>query len=82
VPTFAQLSWPGAERLAYVLLTGGTLALTLAVAAGARPAIAAAGVAFAAGALAFAAALGRTLGHLLPGAASPAVPAAVSADPR
>jgi hypothetical protein len=82
VPTLAQLSWPGAERLAHALLTGGTLALALALAAGARPAIAAAGVALAAGALAFAAALGRTLGHLLPGAACPAVPAAVSADPR
>ncbi len=82
VPTLAQLSWPGAERLAHALLTGGTLALALAVAAGARPAISAAGVAVAAGALAFAAALGRTLSHLLPGAAGHPVPAALPADPR
>jgi hypothetical protein len=82
VPTLAQLSWPGAERLAHTLLTGGTLALALAVAVGAPPAIAAAGAAVAAGALAFAASLGRTLGHLLPGAARSAIPAAFPADPR
>ena len=43
VPTLAQLSWPFGERLAYGLLTAGTLALALAVATGARPAITAAG---------------------------------------
>ena len=46
-------------------LTGGVLALATAVAAGAPAAIEAAGVGVAVGALAFAAALGRTLLHLL-----------------
>ena len=55
----------GCQRLAYAGLTGGVLALASAVAAGAPAAIEAAGVGVAVGALAFAAALGRTLLHLL-----------------
>jgi hypothetical protein len=78
VPMLAQLSWPHAERLAYGLLTGGMLALALAVAVGVRPAVTASAAAVAAGALAFAAALGRTLLHLL----RPLVPAPVPAEPR
>jgi hypothetical protein len=70
VPTLAQLAWPPAERLAYGCLTGGVLALAGAVVAATPAAIEAAGLAVAVGALAFAAALGRTLLHLLPGAAS------------
>jgi hypothetical protein len=70
VPTLAQLSWPAAERLAYAGLTGGVLALAVAVAAAVPTAIEAAGLLVAAGALAFFAAVGRTLLHLLPGAAA------------
>jgi hypothetical protein len=70
VPTLVQLSWPTAERLAYGGLTSGVLALSGAVAAAAPTAIEAAGLVVATGALAFAAALGRTLLHLLPGAAA------------
>jgi hypothetical protein len=82
VPTLAGLSWPGAERAAYVLLTAGTGALALVVGAGWSPAIAAAGSVVAAGALALAAALGRVLWHLAPGAAGRPVPAAMAAGPR
>jgi hypothetical protein len=67
VPTLAQLSRPGVERLAYGGLSGGVVALAAAVAAGAPGLIAVAGGLVAAGALAFAAALGRTLLHLRPG---------------
>jgi hypothetical protein len=81
VPTLAQLSWAGAERLAYALLTGGTVALALAVATGHAAAIAAAGAAVAAGALAFAAALGRVLAALLAPVRRP-VAAALSPHPR
>jgi hypothetical protein len=81
VPTLAELSWAGAERLAYALLTGGTVALALAVAAGERAAIAVAGSAVAVGALALAAALGRMLAHLLAPAHRP-VPVALSPHPR
>jgi hypothetical protein len=70
VPTLAQLSWPTAERLAYVGLTGGVLALAGAVAAAVPTVIEAAGLVVAVGALAFAAALSRTLVHLLRGAAA------------
>jgi hypothetical protein len=70
VPTLAQLSWPVAERLAYGGLTGGVLLLAGAVAAAAPTVIGAAGLVVATGALAFAVALGRTLLHLLPGAAA------------
>jgi hypothetical protein len=67
VPTLAQLSRPGVERLAYGCLSVGVVALAAAVAAGASGLIAVAGGLVAAGALAFAAALGRTLLHLRPG---------------
>ncbi len=78
VPTVAQLSWPAGERLAYGLLTAGTLGLAATVAAGAPAAIAVAGTIVGIGALAFAAALGRTLWHLRPcvaGRDAPALPA-------
>jgi hypothetical protein len=82
VPTLAELAWPAAERLAYGLLTGGTGALAVAVAVGARPAVTASGAAVAAGAVTFAAALGRTLLHLSPGRGGRAVPASLPAAPR
>ena len=69
VPTLAQLSWPAGERLAYGLLTAGTLALAATVAAGEPAAIAVTGAIVGVGALVFAAALGRTLLHLRPCAA-------------
>lgn len=78
VPTLAQLSWPAGERLAYGLLTAGTLGLAGTVAVGAPAAIAAAGTVAGLGALVFAAALGRTLWHLRPcvaGRDAPALPA-------
>jgi hypothetical protein len=78
VPTLAQLSWPAGERLAYGLLTAGTLGLAATVAAGAPAAIAVAGTIVGIGALVFAAALGRTLWHLRPSGAgrhAPALPA-------
>jgi hypothetical protein len=74
VPMLAQLSWPLAERLAYVGLTGGVLALGAAVAAAAPTAIEAAGMVLAVGALAFAAALGRPLLRLLPAASRAVAP--------
>ncbi len=64
VPTLAQLSWPRAEGLAYVLLTGGVMLLAATVLVGEIAWIRAAGTMLALGALAFAAALGRVLGHL------------------
>jgi hypothetical protein len=51
--------------MAYVLLTGGMLALAAAVALGDPAWIRASGLLVAAGALAFAAALGRVLAHLV-----------------
>jgi hypothetical protein len=82
VPMVAQLSWPAAERLAYGLLTAGMLVLALAVAAGTRPLVAVGGVTVATGSLAFAAALGRTLLHLLPGSDRRPAPAPIRAEPR
>jgi hypothetical protein len=82
VPMLAQLSWPAAERLAYGLLASGTLALAVAVTAEARPAITASAATVAAGAIAFAAALGRTLLHLLPGPGRLLLPAPLQAEPR
>ena len=64
VPTLAQLSWPRAEGLAYVLLTGGVVLLVATVLAGEAAGIRAAGVLLALGSLAFAAALARVLGYL------------------
>jgi hypothetical protein len=82
VPMLAQLSWPAAERLAYALLAAGVLALAVTVAAGAPPAITASGALVAAGAVAFAAALGRTLLHLVPRPGGRPVPAPLRADLR
>jgi hypothetical protein len=64
VPTLAQLSWPWAEGLAYVLLTGGVVLLAATVLVGEATWIRAAGGVLALGALAFAVALARLLGHL------------------
>jgi len=64
VPTLAQLSWPRAEGLAYVLLTGGVVLLAATVPVGEAAGIRAAGVLLALGSLAFAAALARVLGYL------------------
>ena len=78
VPTLAQLSWPAAERLAYGLLTAGTLGLAATVAAGEPVAIALAGTVVSIGALVFTLVLGRTLWRLRPSGAgrhAPALPA-------
>ena len=64
VPTLAQLSWPRAEGLAYVLLTGGVVLLAATVLVGEAAGIRAAGVLLALGSLALAAALARVLGYL------------------
>lgn len=64
VPTLAQLSWPRAEGLAYVLLTGGMVLLAATVLVGEAAGIRAAGVLLALGSLALAAALARVLGYL------------------
>jgi hypothetical protein len=64
VPTLAQLSWPRAEGLAYLLLIAGVVLLAAAVLAGEAAWIRAAGAVLALGSLAFAAALARVLGHL------------------
>jgi len=82
VPVVAQLTWPAVERLAYVLLAGGTLALALAISSGSRPAVAAASVAVASGSVVFAVALGRTLLHVLPGPGRRLAPSPVAAAPR
>ena len=68
VPTLAELSWPCAEGLAYVLLTGGVVLLAATVLAGEAAGIRAAGALLALGSLAFAAALARVLGYLSAGA--------------
>jgi hypothetical protein len=64
VPTLAQLSWPAAEALAFVLLSVGMAGLAVAAIAGEVSAIRAAGAIVAAGALVFAATLARIVGHL------------------
>lgn len=64
VPTLTQLSWPRAERFAYLLLTGGLVLLATTVLVGEAAWIRAAGAVLALGALAFAAALARVLAHL------------------
>lgn len=69
VPTLAQLGWPAAEAVAYALLTGGVVALALAVYAGEAGPIRAAGGLLAAGTVAFAVTLARVLHHLRPCAA-------------
>lgn len=75
VPTLAQLSWPHAEGLAYLLLTAGFVLLPLAAAAGQAEWIRAAGAVMVLGALAFAAAIIRVLLRLEI-AVTPARPAA------
>ena len=65
VPTLAALGWPAAEAMAWVLLTGGILALALAAASGRADLIAVPGVVLATGALAFAASLGHAILHLV-----------------
>lgn len=65
VPTLTQLSWPAAERTTYWLLTGGFIALALAVAGGFPTGIRLAGTALAAGALLFVLTLLRIVKHLV-----------------
>jgi hypothetical protein len=65
IPTMAQLSSPRAEALAHALLTAGTALLAVMVAVGSVMGIRAAGTVLALGALAFAAALARTLHHVV-----------------
>ena len=71
VPTLAALGWPAAEGFAYVLLTGGTVGLAVAVAGGSRVWIELAGSAIALGAIALAGGLGCVLRHLVPSAGEP-----------
>ena len=66
VPTLGQLSTRRGERLAYLLLTGGRIALVAGLARGEVTVIRAAGVAVSSGALVFVGTLARVLGHLLP----------------
>jgi hypothetical protein len=66
VPSLPDLGWPGGERLAWVLLTGGFATLAGALALGEAMWIRAAGLLVAAGALAFAASLAHVLQHLMP----------------
>ena len=77
VPTLAQLSWPAAEALAYVLLTGGIAGLAGAVAAGSAAWIRAAGVLLTLGALAFGLALVYVLSHRAPDVAGRVAAASV-----
>jgi hypothetical protein len=72
IPTMAQLSSPRAEALAHALLTAGTALLAVMVAVGSVPGIRVAGTVLALGALAFAAALARTLRHVV--APAPIIP--------
>lgn len=64
VPTLTQLSWPRAERFAYVLLTAGMALLAATVYLGETVAIRVAGVVLVLGSLAFMAALARIVGCL------------------
>jgi hypothetical protein len=66
VPTMAQLSWPAAERIAFVLLVTGMSALAAAAGAGDTIAIRAASILVAAGAVAFGASLARVVHHAMP----------------
>jgi hypothetical protein len=66
VPTLAQLSSPRGEGIAFVLLTVGFGALSLAVWIGEVAVIRMAAFAVTLGALAFAATLGRVVRHLVP----------------
>ncbi|MBI1847770.1 MAG: hypothetical protein HYR86_12450 [Candidatus Rokubacteria bacterium] len=71
VPSLAELSFPLAERAAYGLLTGGTVALVVAALVGDAAWIRAAGLVLGAGALAFAVALGSPLALLARRTAAP-----------
>jgi hypothetical protein len=64
VPTLAQLSWPGGEVSAYLLLTGGMVLLPIAVATGEAEWVRAAGAVLSLGALAFGLSIGHILRHL------------------
>lgn len=75
VPTLAQLSWPAAEGVAYVLLAGGMPALALAAGLGRAAWVRGAGLLLALGALAFAGVLGCVLSHLVSPARSEPSPA-------
>ena len=65
IPTMAQLSSPRAEALAHALLSAGTALLAVMVAVGSVAGIRVAGTVLTLGALAFAAALARTLRHMI-----------------
>ncbi|HYS92483.1 MAG TPA: hypothetical protein VEL48_03560, partial [Candidatus Acidoferrales bacterium] len=64
VPVMAGLGWPGAEGMAWALLTVGFLSLAGAAATGNASWMGASGATLALGSLSFAAALGRVLSHL------------------
>jgi hypothetical protein len=64
VPALADLSWPWAERCTYALLTTGTIALSIAAAAGDAAWIRATGFLLLAGALTFALAIGAPISRL------------------
>ena len=66
VPTMAQLSWPAAERIAFVLLVTGMSVLAVAVGTGDATAIRAAAILVAAGAVSFGASLARVVHHTMP----------------
>ena len=75
IPTMAQLSSPRAEALAHALLSAGTALLAVMIAVGSVAGIRVAGTVLALGALAFAAALARTLRHVVaPAAITPIGP--------
>jgi len=62
----AQLSWPAAERVAFVLLVTGMSALAVAAGAGDATAIRGAALLVAAGAVSFGASLVRVVHHVMP----------------
>jgi hypothetical protein len=66
VPSMAQLSWPAAERVAFVLFVTGMSALAIAAGAGDATAIRGAAMLVAAGAVAFGASLARVVHHVTP----------------
>jgi len=72
VPGLADLRSPAAEAVAFVALTGGVAALTVAVGLGNAVAIRDASIVVLVGCLAFAASVARVLHHLVPCALRPA----------
>jgi hypothetical protein len=66
VPTMAELSWPAAERMAFVLLVAGMSTLAIAAGTGDATAIRAGGILVAAGAVCFATSLARVVHHAIP----------------